>query len=195
MSMMTAVIETPVLEPLPNWPVAEIPPFSWLRLWKGSSDEEVGLFMYVLCTYGNHEEVDGNPTVTEILQEVVERECLILPGGLLVQQDHSIIHPGCCSGLEDWRDWYGVPEGQFPWLGHDPWPWVEIVDGVVRVWANQDSLVHVNMDIEQFMLELESVSQDLQHFLKRCADWIARSDERQVNGLLEKIAQDFSIDL
>lgn len=156
MRLMTAVTEVPVLEPVPLWPVANLPAYSWLRLWDGCNHDEVGLFMYALANYGADED-EAELNVTETLRTIAERELLILPGGLYVKQGDAIVHPGCCSGLEDWREWYFVPDGVSPFMGHDPWPGTELVDGLVRIHADQDSPVHVDISLEQLQTELESV--------------------------------------
>ncbi|WP_156313234.1 hypothetical protein [Micromonospora sp. HK10] len=43
------------------------------------------------------------------------------------------VTPGCCAGLEDWREWTSVLDGGQPWLGHDPGPEVEVRGALIRV--------------------------------------------------------------
>jgi hypothetical protein len=192
MLMMTAVIETSLLGEPPKWNVSDHLPSSWLRLWGGNSNEEVGRFVYELAKYNS---LELERSTTEILQSIVESEYLVLAGGLLIQNGEVEIIPGCCGGIEDWREWYGIPDGHFPWLGHEPGAWVEKFKDVVRIWGDTESTFHLDIPMQQIDLQLESVRQDMQQFLKCCADWIASSEERQVDGLLEKIAHSFSIDM
>ncbi|MEV4139641.1 hypothetical protein AB0J72_46690 [Dactylosporangium sp. NPDC049742] len=37
-----------------------------------------------------------------------------------------MLAPGCCAGLENWRDWEGLLSGDLPWLGHAPETRVEV---------------------------------------------------------------------
>ncbi|MFI1436172.1 hypothetical protein [Streptomyces lydicus] len=40
------------------------------------------------------------------------------------------------GGLEGWRDWLGLLEGDGPRLGHDPSPAIEVAEPVVRLWPD-----------------------------------------------------------
>lgn len=63
---------------------------------------------------------------------------MFVPGGLLARDTETgvSIPPSCCCGLEDWREWVSVPRGGQPWLGHSPTPWIEHLDGAVRIWPD-----------------------------------------------------------
>jgi hypothetical protein len=58
------------------------------------------------------------------------------PGGLRVVVDETVIDPGCCAGIEEWRDWAGAVRGQAVGFGHDPDVWVECHGPVLRVWED-----------------------------------------------------------
>lgn len=68
-------------------------------------------------------------------QHLAEAECLIVPGGLRFRDTISAAEaaPGCCFGLENWRDWQNVFHEQEPWLGHDPAPQIEHEGQLIRL--------------------------------------------------------------
>jgi len=133
---LQAVVEAPFYEdaPLFPWAIANHKPFSPISLHGDMTHEEVGLIFSQLVNY-NGLESQGN--VNKVLHQVLESEALILPGGIQAKKGAAqVISPSCCCGLESWRDWWDfLKTGQSPWLGHDPSPWIEIADGVIRVWS------------------------------------------------------------
>src|SRR5690349_19218545 len=42
------------------------------------------------------------------------------PGSLRITAGDLVIDPGCCVGLDEWRDWARVISGEVIYLGHDP---------------------------------------------------------------------------
>lgn len=79
------------------WPVATLEPGTWLTLDGTCGDPEVGLFIALVADYNN---IPPDALATA--------ERLIAPGGLMLTDTTTEIVPGCCSGLEDWRDWARV---------------------------------------------------------------------------------------
>ena len=62
---------------------------------------------------------------------------MIAPGGLRVRDTAGLtVTPGCCCGLEDWREWNQLVPGQPLWLGHSPAPWAEHLGHAIRVWPD-----------------------------------------------------------
>ena len=108
-------------------------------------------------------------------------QTLVLPGGLQVRSDNKVISPGCCCGLETWRDWLRfLKTGAYPWLGHDPSPSVEKVGGLIRVWSDKKSrrtdkkvkVFYIDFEQSKFEEELSKVQQDLKEFLTRIEVWV-----------------------
>jgi len=99
---LRAVLETPFTAPDPvPWLVATLEPSAWLTLDGTCGDPEVGLFAAVVANYNNIPP-----------GELATAEHLIAPGGLILTDANTTIVPGCCSGLEDWRDWAPRPQRQ-----------------------------------------------------------------------------------
>ena len=132
---MSAVVAAHHEVTYPDWPTG---PYSDgdVVLSVRMSREDVGTALAAMAQYNNHQEVE--PDGPSMLRVLLEQDHLIMAGGLLVRDTRTgvVIEPGCCQGLEDWRDWRGVLDGVHPWLGHSPDPLVEIGDGLVRVWPD-----------------------------------------------------------
>jgi hypothetical protein len=125
MTKLEAVVECPSdLTPFP-WRIITCHDQSFIRLWGGMSDEEVGTIIAQTILYNR---IEISTDVPALLERIVRSENLVLPGGIRAIDDESqlTIEPGCCCGLETWREWLNFAEGgNSPWLGHDPDPWVE----------------------------------------------------------------------
>lgn len=106
---------------------------------------------------------------------MLEQECLIMAGGVLVRDAAAGVEvpPGCCFGLECWRDWTTLLDGHVLWLGHSPTPGLEIVDGVVRVWRDEERRDEpaCEFPLGELPVLLEGVRQDLVGFLGLVRDW------------------------
>ncbi|MFI0217065.1 hypothetical protein [Streptomyces lydicus] len=93
--------------------------------------------MATLVDHNSRPSTDERPVADagEQLRRLLQQEKLIAPGGLRLREiDIDVtVRPGCCCGLEDWRDWLGLLEGDVPWLGHDPSPAIEVAEPVVRL--------------------------------------------------------------
>jgi hypothetical protein len=84
------------------------------------------------------------------------------------------IVPGCCSRLEDWHEWLGVPHGKNSiWAGHDPSPDVEYFEGRVRIWQDQkaEGVEFVEFGFQEMETLLKKVEQDLEGFLFQLGKW------------------------
>jgi hypothetical protein len=130
-----------------------------------------------------------------------DKEYLYLSGSLQVCKGDSTISPGCCSYLRDWREWLAfLPTGNSPWLGHDPSPWLELIDDkIVRIWWDNESNkwgesnFWIDIDRELFKLELLKVQQDLTEFLVRLESWAKTLGFPEPKRLSAKFDRCFSI--
>jgi hypothetical protein len=103
------------------------------------------------------------------------------PGGLRVGDGDVVIDPGCCVGLDEWRDWLRVIGGEVIDLGHDPDPLIEHRGPVVRVWKDGDRLAsrpapgpdepHIDIPRHTLPSLLSAVQQDLAGFLTFLHSW------------------------
>jgi len=172
------VVEAPWFEGVPPWPwpIADCKPFSFIRLSGDMTDLEVGSVMaqFVGCN-----DAESEPTVAGLLTAEIEREAVSLSSGIQVSGSGREINPSCCSGLEEWREWFEcLTSGRSPWMGHDPTPWIERAGNIVRVWSDggynltpKADAFAIEFERDRFVAELKRVEQELRAFLLRVGAW------------------------
>ncbi|MFI5490345.1 hypothetical protein [Micromonospora echinaurantiaca] len=167
----------------------------------GCTDEQVGLFVAALA-----DRIDVPPPggLDEGVDALLAQELLIIAGGLQVRDTSTgmAVAPGCCAGLEDWRDWTQAITGGSPWLGHDPGPEVEVLGDDLQVWQDGGPNRHrgrwagLHVDIPHSALPelLMRTQRDLVGFLAALTAWAERAGlgRRGIN-LVEAIDQNFTI--
>jgi hypothetical protein len=178
------------------WPVAERNSSSILLVPGTITDLEVGGVFAQLAKYNR---IDGGVS-SDVLDRIVAAENLLLPGGLQVASSTGqTIEPGCCYGLETWRDWPRfLQTGQSPWLGHDPSPRLEWIGDTVRVWSDGGmdpvpDAFWIDIDRLTFERELAEVQRDLVAFLKRIEQWAGNLGFPAPERLSAKFDQSFHI--
>ncbi|WP_433550201.1 hypothetical protein ACQP08_19770 [Micromonospora zamorensis] len=203
MITMEAVIEMPAVTDgsPPPWPVAAMAPGSWLVLNASCADDQVGLFVAALA---NRIEVLPPGGRDEVVTALLAEDFLIAAGGLRIRDSTTgtVVTPGCCAGLEDWRDWVQVVVGDSPWLGHDPGPEVEIVGDELRVWQDGGpnryrgrwAGVHVDLPHRALSGLLSGAHRDLVGFLNALTRWATRVGlQQRGTALVEAIDKNFAI--
>ncbi len=94
------------------WEIATFSKGYFLPISEHLSLPEIGAVMALLIFYNRQKN----------LADIVAAKTLVLPGGIGGYANQElIIIPGCCCGLESWRDWERfLTTGNSPWCGHDP---------------------------------------------------------------------------
>ncbi|MER5971356.1 hypothetical protein ABT112_16730 [Streptomyces sp. NPDC002055] len=196
---MDAVLETYDARGFALWPVAEPRPAPWLPLSGALSPSEVGTALAVLTTYNRGgRRSDGTPrNVLEQVRRLTDAECVIAPGGLRVRHTGTGItaQPGCCFGLENWRDWLELVDRGEPWLGHDPTPVVEHSGETARLWSDGDRRDTPPIDIPRALLPglLGSVHDGLVGFLASVGQWADRRVPSLADDLVAKLDEGLAI--
>ena len=155
---------------------------------------DIGLVFAQLVNYNR---IEGRG-IDALQAGIVEAESLILPGGLQSSCGDQEIDPGCCCGLESWREWKQVLEGRSPWLGHDPAPWVELSGSVVQVWSDgglgeaRDAF-SIPFERQRFEAELDRAGKELRTFLTLSAAWAQSAGFSDVDGVCRKLDRCFAI--
>ena len=168
--IIEAVVEVRAFGENTPWPVAAVRDWSFLRLFAGVTDQEIGTLILTACSY-NQIEVQSSPIET---LEAFIADDFVLPGGLRFSDAGQVkVVPGCCAGLEDWREWLDVPNGKTVWAGHDPHPSVEFTDGIVRVWQDEkaEGIEFIDFGADEMRGLLERVESDLKGFVFRLGKW------------------------
>lgn len=200
---LQAVVEVPAFdaEPPPPWPVARMTARSWLALGTDSTDEQVGLFVAALA---HPLDVAAPGGRDEVVDTLLAQEVLVVPGGLRPVDTVTgmAVVPGCCAGLEDWREWAQVIAGGTPWLGHDPGPEIEVVGDELRVWQHggpdrqQSRSADANVVVPRLALPglLTDVQRDLAGFLAALEAWTIRMGlEERGRALVRAVDRNFAI--
>ncbi len=195
---LQAIVEAPNYEDefLCPWEVAEFEPLSRIRLSAKITYPEIGLVFAQLAKCNKIKLENDKQT---ILKQILADDCLVLPGGIQVVQKRDIISPGCCCGLETWREWmYFLKTGQSPWLGHDPSPWLERRGDIIRIWSDggiepSSNAIYIDISYSQFKQALTLLEQDLQAFLFCIESWAQEIGFTESNKLSYKFDKCFDI--
>ncbi|MFK0046116.1 hypothetical protein ACIQU4_18790 [Streptomyces sp. NPDC090741] len=177
MLIMDAVLETYKATDFTLWPIAEPSANRLLPLSGQLSSREVGTAMAILTEYNGSSRRRARATEKSLEQvrRLVTAESVVAPGGLRIRDTVTGVTalPGCCFGLENWRDWGVLADGEWPWLGHDPTPRVEHVGAIIRLWPDTDRHEGPPIDIPRAQLPelLGSVQDELVAFSRSVGRW------------------------
>lgn len=167
-------VAAPRDEPAP-WPVAQLAPYTWLALSGDCTDEELGTFVALLAA---GMDVPPAASPAQMVDALLAEDLLLLAGGLEVHDTDTAatVRPGCCAGLEDWREWTKVLSGVSPWLGHDPWPKAEFLDDRLRILQDGSRPAERYIDISCSAMSglLSGVQHDMLGFLGALRVWTQR---------------------
>ncbi|MFE1348408.1 hypothetical protein ACFW57_27885, partial [Streptomyces sp. NPDC058757] len=121
---MQPVLETSAPDGFGLWPVAEPGPSGFLALGGDLTTAEVGTAVREIAACNRLPEQDGGgpgdregrprrDALDAFLHGLLTFDPLFAAGGLRVTDRATGVafDPGCCDGLEDWRDWYRLADG------------------------------------------------------------------------------------
>ncbi|GAA3045061.1 hypothetical protein GCM10017562_02870 [Streptomyces roseofulvus] len=182
MIVMQPVLEMDAPVGFDLWPVAEAEVPGFLALSGALSSTEVGTAV-MLMAGGNDFDPDGDRpprppgALDSFLHGLLTFDSLFASGGLRVT-DHATgvtFLPGCCDGLENWRDWHQLVEGGgLLGFGHDPVsPAAERVGGTIRLTVNaeQKGSPVIELSVAELRDLLAGAERDLAEFLALAAAW------------------------
>ncbi|WP_431953479.1 hypothetical protein [Actinacidiphila sp. bgisy167] len=184
MIVVQPVLELATADGFALWPVAERAPFTFMPLHGAMSEAEVGTAAMTIAAY-NHVRVDDEAPPTRPLDPVeyfvkalLDGRDVQAPGGLQVADPLGgvVLRPGCCNGLEEWRDWFDVLDGPgHAGFGHDPSPLAERHGDTVllTVDTQRDDSPVLAVDIDVLRRGIEGAERDLAGFLRAAAAWAA----------------------
>ncbi|MFI5757376.1 hypothetical protein [Streptomyces sp. NPDC051569] len=185
---MQPVLEIYAPDAFALWPVAEGEPFTYLALSGALTSAEVGTAVMRIAECNDLDpdpdaEDDRPPRPADplgsFLHGMLTFDSLFAPGGLRVTDRSTGVTflPGCCNGLEDWRDCCTVVGGSGPVeFGHDPTPLAELFGDTVRlvVDAERSDSPVIELPAGDLRRLLNGVERDLADFLTLAADWGSR---------------------
>jgi hypothetical protein len=203
------VIETFGAREFTGWPVSAPADSPYLVLSGDLTPGDVGTAMAVIVSCNGDilgkdgYEVPKGPGPAWAIQRLMLAECLVAPGGLRVRDTGwgLTVNPGCCFGLENWRDWNEIADGQSPWLGHDPDPWAEHLGSKIRIWPGKVRAGEaipaagppVDIPAGDFLGLIAGAHQKLQDFLDLLEPWALPLAGQAATGLAPAFAAHFRI--
>lgn len=196
--LMDAVLETHETAGFTAWPIAEPPRDGILALSGRLSPAEVGTAMAAIFSYGDLPTAPISDLHRLLDEHLADAGALLAPGGLRVTDPATgaEILPGCCCGLENWREWRNVLHRQYIWLGHDPGTELEYIAGAVRL--SQKSGPHspareVEIELDDLPALLATVHLRLQGFLSLVGRWASETAPRAADRLVTLLDENFEI--
>jgi hypothetical protein len=183
---MQPVVEVYAPDGFALWPVAEVESFGHLALSGELTLLEVGTAVMCIASCNDIDpEVDGRPPrpadpLGSFLHGLLTFDTPFAAGGLRVTDSATgvALLPGCCNGLEDWREWHQVLDGSGQAsFGHDPDPCAERHGETVRltVDAEQNDSPVIELLATDLRRLLAGAEHDLASFLALAADWAAQN--------------------
>lgn len=181
MIVLQPVLEICAPDGFALWPVAEFEPYGFLPLSGALGQAELGTAIMRIADCNNIEpDNDRPPRPTDplgsFLHGLLTTHDLFAAGGLRVTDTTTgtTLLPGCCNGLEEWRDWLEVLDGDgWASFGHDPSPLAERLGDTVRLTVDveQDDSPVIELPVPELRGLLAAAERDLADFLQLAADW------------------------
>ena len=167
-------------------------PFHFLH--GAMTPEELLAFLQAIFSYGGE---DIPQSLSEAAPLLLERDSTVLGGGFLVRKGDYIIEPGCCCGLEGWREWYFVSQKTgSPWLGHDPFAAAEPLEDGVLFHTDTDETAEdetLLVSWPEFEDAFSAAQEHLSAFAMCLRVWIARENIPDGDKLAGLVCDWFSL--
>ncbi|MFB9529199.1 hypothetical protein [Nonomuraea roseola] len=134
-------------------------------------------------------------TEAHLERHLAEAEGLIAPGELRFRDTITrvSVSPGCCFGLENWRDWWDVTRGQEPWLGHAPTPHITQVAHVIRLRQHDGDPPSIEITRGELSRLLTTAQQHFSGFLDLARQWAATTTRGLADRLISALDHYFMI--
>ncbi len=143
----------------------------WIVLSGETLDKDVARVVASIARY-NNSEIGLRDTLQETSAAIVDAEIFVVGGGLLFREGDFVVEPGCCCGLESWREWFAAKKGgQSPWMGHDPMAWIDCSGDTAIVWLDEFNAQAATVSYEALRDALNVAARDLADFVERLRAW------------------------
>lgn len=160
------------------------------------SEPELMAFLRTACAYGDPKADVSTPAeAAAFLTALPSDATRVLAGGLMARKGDFVIEPSCCCGLEDWREWYLLLDGRgWPWLGHDPAPWVEAKDGQFVLHTDKGEQAEtLTVPADELAAALDRARADLEAFAASLRAWVLREGLPAGEKMCDRLELWFSI--
>ncbi|MFK0128999.1 hypothetical protein ACIQRZ_01470 [Streptomyces rubiginosohelvolus] len=183
MMVMQPVLEIFAADDFALWPVGEHESFGYLVLNGKLTPAEVGTAVMRIADCNDFEpEEEHGPCPTDplgiFLHGLLTMPDLFAAGGFRVTDAATgtvFVEPGCCNGLETWRDWLDVLDGTGrAHFGHDPSSAAERLGDTVRLTHDvyrADGSKVTELPADQVRRLVADARHDLEDFLGLAGAW------------------------
>ncbi|MFJ7628478.1 hypothetical protein ACIQZN_18495 [Streptomyces sp. NPDC097595] len=180
---MQPVLEISTTADFALWPVGAHESYGYLVLNGKLTPAEVGTAVMRLAECNDFEpEEEHGPCPTDplgrFLHGLLTLPELFAAGGFRVSDTTTgtvFVDPGCCNGLETWRDWLDVLDGTGrAAFGHDPSSAAERVGAVVRLTFDADApdgSPVIELPVDQVRGLVAGAQRDVRDFLGLAGTW------------------------
>lgn len=180
---MQPVLEIYAADDFGLWPVGEHESYGYLVLNGELTPAQVGTAVMRIADCNDFEpEEEHGPCPTDplgtFLHGLLTMPDLVAIGGFRVTDNATgtvFVAPGCCNGLETWRDWLEVLNGTgCAYFGHDPSSTAERLGDIVRLTldacgTNGSPVIELSAD--RISTLVAGAQQDLRDFLRLAKTW------------------------
>ncbi|MEU7567895.1 hypothetical protein AB0A99_18155 [Streptomyces fradiae] len=182
MIVLQPVLEIHASDGFDLWPVADCSTSTFLPLSGSLKPAQVGTAVMRIVECNDIDpEADGRPPrpadpLGGFLHGLLTMDHLFAAGGLRITDTSTgaALLPGCCSGLDERREWWEVIDGDgWASFGHDPSPIAARVGSTVRLTVDAelgDSPV-IELPVGRLRDLLTAAESDLADFLRLAARW------------------------
>jgi hypothetical protein len=140
----------------------------WIELHGSTPLVDVARVVARVASYGH----DMPDSAKDAANLIIVDHCCAVAGGLIARKDALELEPGCCCGLESWRDWIGLrPGSPSVWLGHDPDQGVDCGPDAAVIGREGRYPVQIAVDYDELAKAVAGAESDLRAFLDRLRDW------------------------
>ncbi|ARF81009.1 hypothetical protein HS99_0007980 [Kitasatospora aureofaciens] len=202
MITMQPVLETGAPdEDFALWPTAAVEPYGFLVLDGRLTPQKVGSAVWRIADANEDAPEDGpapDPPAA-FLYGLLTAEHLLAPGGFRVTDGvtGAVFAPGCCNGLEEWREWLDVADGTAEgWFGHDPHAAAERHGGTVRLMVDTraGSGQVIELPVDELRRLLAGAEQDLRDFVRLAGCWAERQLPGHARALTAALARALALE-
>ncbi|RSN43422.1 hypothetical protein DMC64_22550 [Amycolatopsis sp. WAC 04197] len=197
---MQPVLEVRATDGFALWPVAETESFGYMPLNGELTPLEVGTAVMNIAACNDIDPEDGvrppRPAdpLGSFLHGLLTLDTLFAAGGFQVTDSSTGVEfmPGCCNGLEDWREWHQVVEGSGQvGFGHDPDPLAERHGDAVRLTVDAERTDSPTIELPAADLRhlLAGAEHDLTGFLALATDWAESNLPRHDGPVIAALAR------
>ncbi|CAM3186614.1 hypothetical protein [Stackebrandtia soli] len=200
MITLQAVVEIHIHDNFDLWPIAELKPFDLLRLDGTLDQKHVGIAVMSIAAANVAREDDAERTGDSraaFVDGLLTEEFPIAFGGLRIVDtvSNTVFNPGCCHGLEEWRDWFRSFDGGPVWFGHDPSSMVERDGRTMRltVDAEEENSRVIELPVDELRRLLAQAERDLGDFLMLARSWATGHLPEQVSDFTIAMAKALNV--